>query len=31
MDDYILNDSKLAQLKGMGMDKAQDFIDSFSF
>lgn len=31
LDDYILNDSKLAQLKGMGMDKAQDFIDSFSF
>lgn len=31
LDDYILNDSKIAQLKGLAKGKAQDAIDNFKF
>ncbi len=31
LDDYILNDSKLAQLKNMGKEKAQEAISDFEF
>jgi hypothetical protein len=31
LDDYILNDSKIAQIKGLIKGKAQDAISNFSF